>query len=101
MSPAPTRYARFIAVLFSILFSLLGLTAVAQQPPDSSKGLAGVLQAYVDKSVLAGAVTLVADRDKVLDISAVGYADLAAHVPMTIDDLFWIASMSKPITAAA
>jgi CubicO group peptidase (beta-lactamase class C family) len=63
--------------------------------------VAAVLQPYVDKGVLAGAVTLVADREKVLDISAVGYSDLAAHMPMTIDELFWIASMSKPITAAA
>jgi CubicO group peptidase (beta-lactamase class C family) len=34
-----------------------------------------------------------------LDLEAVGYADVAAHKPMATDDLFWIASQSKPITA--
>jgi CubicO group peptidase (beta-lactamase class C family) len=46
-------------------------------------------------------VTLVATKDKILDLSAVGYADVAAKKPMATDDLFWIASMSKPITATA
>ncbi|NLX55935.1 MAG: beta-lactamase family protein [Planctomycetaceae bacterium] len=32
---------------------------------------------------------------------AVGYADIAAHRPMRTDCMFWIASQSKPITAAA
>ena len=53
----------------------------------------------MDSHTLAGAVTLVADRDKVLSLEAVGYADIAAKTPMKTDDLFWIASMSKPITA--
>jgi CubicO group peptidase (beta-lactamase class C family) len=50
---------------------------------------------------MAGAVTLVADKDKILCLEAVGYADLAAKQPMRTDCLFWIASQSKPITAAA
>ena len=50
---------------------------------------------------LAGAVTLVADKEKVLDVETVGFADIAAHKPMAKDDLFWIASMSKSLTATA
>jgi len=63
--------------------------------------IAAALQPYVDSHVMAGAVTLVATKDKVLDVEAVGYADLAAKKPMTKDDIFWIASMTKPMTAAA
>jgi CubicO group peptidase (beta-lactamase class C family) len=55
----------------------------------------------VDSHTLAGAVTLVASKDRVLSLEAVGYADVAAKKPMRTDALFWIASMSKPITAAA
>ena len=44
---------------------------------------------------------LVADRDRVLDLEAVGSADIAAGTPMATDCLFWIASESKPITASA
>jgi CubicO group peptidase (beta-lactamase class C family) len=46
-------------------------------------------------------VTLVASDDKVLGVDTVGYADIAAKKPMRPDSLFWIASMSKPITASA
>lgn len=68
---------------------------------DSPQPVARCLQPFVDRHVLAGAVTLVASKDKVLSLEAVGYADLAAKKPMRTDCLFWIASMSKPMTAAA
>jgi CubicO group peptidase (beta-lactamase class C family) len=44
---------------------------------------------------------LVATADKVLDVEAAGFSDVAAHKPMKTDALFWIASQSKPMTAAA
>lgn len=50
---------------------------------------------------MAGAVTLVANRDKVLGTSVVGYADVAVQKRMQEDSIFWIASMSKAMTAAA
>jgi CubicO group peptidase (beta-lactamase class C family) len=59
------------------------------------------LKSYVDRGILAGAVTLVSSGDQVKSIKAVGYSDVAAKTPMTADALFWIASMSKPMTAAA
>ena len=67
----------------------------------SSQQIAGALQPFVDNHTLAGAVTLVASKDKVLSLDAVGFADVAAKKPMQTDCLFWIASQSKPITAAA
>jgi len=63
--------------------------------------VAKVLQPFVDGRVLAGAVVLVADADNVLDVEPVGWADIAAKKPMQADSMFWIASQSKPITAAA
>jgi CubicO group peptidase (beta-lactamase class C family) len=63
--------------------------------------IAQLLQPYVDRGTLAGAVTLVATRDGVSSREAVGFSDLAARTPMRGDALFWIASISKPITAAA
>jgi len=44
---------------------------------------------------------LVATRDKVLSLDAVGYADIATGAKMEPDTLFWIASMTKPMTATA
>jgi CubicO group peptidase (beta-lactamase class C family) len=69
--------------------------------PAPAKNIAAVLQPFVDSHSLAGAVTLVADKDKVLSLEAVGFADVAARKPMTTDAVFWIASQSKSITATA
>ncbi len=89
---------------------LLVLAAVCLAPPlasadatpsTSSKGVAEVLQPFVDRHALAGAVTLVADKDKVLSLEAIGFADVAAKKTMPTDAVFWIASQSKPITATA
>lgn len=80
----------------SFLFiALVSLRAEAPKP------IASVLQPYVEDKVLAGAVTMVADKDKVLDVTTVGWADIAAKKPMAKNAIFWIASMSKPITATA
>ncbi|MCX7827068.1 MAG: beta-lactamase family protein [Verrucomicrobiae bacterium] len=59
------------------------------------------MQKFVDEGVIAGAVTLVARREGIVRLDAVGFSDLAARKPMRTDDLFWIASMTKPITATA
>jgi CubicO group peptidase (beta-lactamase class C family) len=90
------------------LAALLGALPVALLPAwandtaaAQTKKITDVLQPFVDNHTLAGAVTLVADKDKVLSVDAVGYADVAAKTLMGIDALFWIASQSKPITAAA
>lgn len=68
---------------------------------ESAAPLAQGLQPYVDNHVLAGAVTLVADKGKILDLSTVGWADIESQQPMKPDTMFWIASMSKPMTAVA
>ena len=82
----------------SLALAVALLPAHADSPP---KNLAAVLQPFVDSHSLAGAVVLVANKDKVLDLEAVGYLDVAAKKPMPTDAIFWIASQSKPITGAA
>ena len=59
------------------------------------------LKPFVDRGTLAGAVALVSSADRTVSVDAVGYSDVAAKAPMKADDLFWIASQSKPITATA
>jgi CubicO group peptidase (beta-lactamase class C family) len=60
--------------------------------------LRGLLEKYVDDGSFPGAVGLVARGDAV-EIAAVGTQDGA--VPMARDTIFRIASLTKPITAAA
>ena len=84
-----------------IMLALLVLGPTAKTLRSDESGITPALQPFVDNHVLAGAVTLVASKDRVLSLEAVGYADVAARQPMRTDCLFWIASQSKPITAAA
>lgn len=79
----------------SLALSLSAALAIAAAP------LAPALRPYVEKRELAGAVMLVADKDKVLALEAVGQADIAGSKPMATDSLFWIASESKAMTAVA
>ena len=90
----PFRRALFSGALLICAFA--SRVAAAE-----SGGVAAVLQPFVDRHTLAGAVILVASKDKVLDVGTVGFSDVEAKTPMRADALFWIASQSKPITAAA
>lgn len=77
------------------------LLALVAAIPARAQSLLPVVQPFVDRGEVAGAVMLVADRERVLLLEAVGSADIDAGRPMPTDALFWIASQTKPITAAA
>ncbi|MFF1410467.1 serine hydrolase domain-containing protein [Streptomyces sp. NPDC058289] len=65
-------------------------------------GLNDILQSYVDDGTLPGAVALVDRGDgKEPEVAAVGGADAGGEAPMVRDSIFRIASLSKPVTAAA
>jgi CubicO group peptidase (beta-lactamase class C family) len=84
---------------------LFGLALCAATIPVQSTGtfdlVRPTMQRFVDKGEAAGIVALVASKDKVLHLSAVGKTDLAGDRHMRTDDVFWIASMTKPITAVS
>src|SRR5260221_8493924 len=62
--------------------------------------LGHVMRAHAERGTIAGAVVLVSRGDEV-HAEAVGVMDLETGAPMRRDTIFRIASMSKPITAAA
>lgn len=66
-----------------------------------NSSLEGVLAPFATAGAIPGAVVLVADQSGVLAEAAVGHADTAQGRPMRADTLFWVASQTKPITAAA
>jgi CubicO group peptidase (beta-lactamase class C family) len=65
------------------------------------KRIRSVVQSHIDAKDLAGAVTLVARRGKVVHFEAQGATDMESGKPMRTDTLFRMASMTKPITAVA
>ena len=92
---------------FFALAPLLGMVVApgllcaqpADRQADRLAAIAPRMQEFVDRGEVAGVVTLVATQDRILHLSAVGRTDLAGDLAMRADTLFWIASMTKPITA--
>ena len=88
-----TRLYRYAFLLFA---PLLASGASPELP-----GVSAAMRKSVDNGDIAGAVTVVVTKDKVLHCDATALADIARQEPMTPDSLFWIASMTKPVTAVA
>ncbi|WP_407177622.1 serine hydrolase domain-containing protein [Bradyrhizobium sp. STM 3562] len=59
-----------------------------------------VLRQKSDAKEIPGVVAMAASGDEVIYQGAFGKRDLAKDDPMTIDSVFWIASMTKAVTTA-
>jgi len=95
------------AVVLAILQPFASDTAAISDPEAlgfSSSRLARIAawqQAQVDAGALPGAVAAIARNGKVAYLRAVGFRDRAKTIPLQPDAIFWIASMSKPVTSVA
>ena len=61
---------------------------------------ADAMRSTIDSSMVPGMVTLLARQDEV-HVKAIGLQDTATEAPMRRDTIFRIASMTKPVSAAA
>jgi CubicO group peptidase (beta-lactamase class C family) len=66
---------------------------------ESNAVFSFALQELQEKQEFAGAVTMVVGPNRIIALEAFGLADIASGRPMRKDSVFWIASMTKPITA--
>ncbi len=103
-----SRPRLLLFLLFSALASVIGWSGGLRPDPEAAgmdrerlREIPRRMQAFVDDSTIAGAVTLVARNGQVAALDAVGSADLATRRSLEKDSLFWIASMTKPLTATA
>ncbi|MCL4178031.1 MAG: beta-lactamase family protein [Verrucomicrobia bacterium] len=87
--------------LLSALLGTMSALTAAQVTPTSDPAIRAAMQSFLESKEIAGAVTLVATPRTILHLDTVGYADVAGNRSMTADTLFWIASMTKPITGVA
>jgi len=83
-----------------VALAFLPLVCSAKDLPKAPP-VADSLKPFVDSKTIAGAVTLVVGKDKVLSLETVGVRDLKSPAPMPQNAMFWIASMTKPMTAMA
>jgi CubicO group peptidase (beta-lactamase class C family) len=70
----------------------------------SSSRLARIVawqQSQVDAGAFSGAVAVIARHGRVVYLRAVGFRDKAKTIPLQPDAIFWIASMTKPVTSVA
>ena len=81
------------------LLALLAVTVSLCPLQARADAVSEQIQRFVDSGTVSGAVTLVATRSGIAHWEAVGKSDLSAGRDMQKDDLFWIASMTKPMTA--
>lgn len=77
------------------------LSTSSEAPAPTLSGVGAAMAEMIAKNEIAGAVTLVVSKDRILHLESTGFADVAAKRPMTPDALFWIASMTKPVTGVA
>jgi CubicO group peptidase (beta-lactamase class C family) len=109
------RFARIVLALPLVyLFSSYACAqapalAVASEGAPSSLGLsvsrlariAPWYQAQIDSGALPGAVVAIARGGKLAYLQAIGFQDRAKKIPLKPDAIFWIASMTKPVTSVA
>src|SRR3984885_3157437 len=81
------------------LLLLLPAFALAAEPGNPA--IRAAVEKFIDAQDISGAVTVVAAKDKFLALDTIGLADIAKKTPMKPDTLFWIASMTKPLTAVS
>ena len=90
--------------LLSLVLGLLLLTGCKPDKPmpdEQPAVTAFALQHFVDEDQISGAVTVVVGPDGIIAWEAFGLADIAKKRSMGKDSMFWIASMTKPMTALA
>jgi CubicO group peptidase (beta-lactamase class C family) len=88
-------------IKFNPLTVLIYVPLLASCAAPRLPAVSKAMENAVASKQISGAVTVVATRSKVVHCEATGMADIAQHVPMRPDTLFWIASMTKPVTAVA
>ncbi len=89
--------------LVCVLLLLLPAFSLAAKPGNEpgNPAIRAAVEKFIDAQDISGAVTVVAAKDKLLAIDTIGLADIAKKTPMEPDTLFWIASMTKPLTAVS
>lgn len=84
--------------IFLLQIACLLVTTTAQ---DLDTNIATAIQPFLKDQLVPGAVTMVGHQGNIVHLESHGMADLEKGRAMQKEDLFWIASMTKPIIGAA
>src|SRR5579871_4183143 len=89
--------------LIVLTVCLFAQSAVAADDnPPASPDVTAAMKPYMDSYKLAGIIAIVADKTgNVHYKNLLGYADVEAKKPISEDNVFWIASMTKMFAGAS
>ncbi|HTM47734.1 MAG TPA: serine hydrolase domain-containing protein [Bryobacteraceae bacterium] len=97
-----------ITLALVTLFTTLSAGSLPTSTPEEAglsterlKRVHALVQRYIDKGEIAGAVSLVARRGRIAHFEAQGWMDLETRKPVRNDTIFRLASMTKPVTSLA
>lgn len=104
----PPTITKTMKARLTVLASLLtlvvlpSLTIAADADPPASPEVTAAVQPYLDQHKMAGVIGIIADKHgKVHYKNLLGFADVEAKKPISEDNVFWIASMSKMFAGAS
>jgi len=90
------------ALLAGLLQATFAIHCLASSSPPASPEVAAAMQPYLDNYKLAGIVGIIADKTgKVHYKNLLGYADVEEKKPISEENVFWIASMTKMFAGAS
>ena len=88
-----------IAPIFLSILSICSYSLAANN--DVTSAVRKAINPFIEAGEISGAVTLVAWQGETISFEAMGKSDLKTGRAMKKDDLFWIASMTKPTVGVA
>ena len=92
---------KVITSLFALHIASHGNAQAPNISQDGEHALDDYLRQVVRDTYIPGIVALVTNREDAIYAGAFGSRSVAQGLPMTVDSIFRIASMTKPITSAA
>src|SRR6516164_4194874 len=96
------RLNHTIVALGVVSLVLTTSALAADTDPPASPEVTAAMQPYLDRYKLAGVIGIIADRSgKVHYKNLLGYADVEARKPISEDNVYWIASMTKMFAGAS
>lgn len=90
-----------IVKLLAFVCALIGFehASRAEPPRNLTSQIQSAMESEIAAQHAAGVVTLVMQDGQLIHHAASGLADVQQKVPMKLDSVFWIASMTKSISA--
>ncbi|MDO5554544.1 MAG: serine hydrolase domain-containing protein [Planctomycetia bacterium] len=85
------RKSRLLCGIFSFVMVLVAAGSLLAESPK----MVEALQPYIDRGEMPGIVSVLATKDKILQIDCVGYSNVETKTPIAADQMFWMASTSK------